>query len=139
MSAIHPEHLRAPQPLVLPRWTLYVVYGLHALFGLLIVASGSIGAIEVGAREYGLAVSSAALLCLIASAWFQKLPILECVFGGLLFALMSTYIVSALAPIFTGDVDAGRRAVIVLLASVIPILRSVSLGNGIIRRWALRG
>lgn len=132
-----------PEPLMLPRWTLYIVYGLYVLFGLGLAYGGSselspdyhslVGALG----PYGTSIAIIATLCVVA-ALSPKHPLIESVFSGFLCAVLSSYFVLTLDPLFTGDLDVATRVALLLIAGVIPAVRCISLGNIAIRKWARR-
>lgn len=131
-----------PEPLVIPRWTLYIVYGLFTLLGVLLavdtIPSDDLKTIDSALGPYGLAIAITGMLCFIA-AWIPAHPTFEAVFAGVLFALMTTYVASALTDLFAGDFDVAERTTIVGIAVGIPLFRCLTLWKLIIVRWAARG
>jgi len=55
-----------------------------------------------------------------------------------LFALLSAYIIAAVDRWFHGDLDRGALAIIVTIASLIPLFRWIVLGKQLVTYWANR-
>ncbi|MGL4998042.1 MAG: hypothetical protein ACRC5T_03665 [Cetobacterium sp.] len=85
-----------------------------------------------------MAIGVVSTLALVSAIFFRRCHWVEMLFAAALFALMSTYIVAAIEPLFMGDLDAVRRMSIVLLSSLLPLFRTIELGNNILGSRARR-
>lgn len=142
-------HAWMAEPLVMPRWMLYVIYVLFAVLGLVLVAgtNTAVGDSVDDYPPYGMAISITSTVALFASSirhrngitpdtvWYRFTECLACL---VLFALLSTYIAYTVGPWLAGDTDTGAIGIVVTIASLLPIFRWIVLGNGIIRYWAAR-
>ena len=142
-------HAWMADPLVMPRWMLYVIYTHFAILGIVLVVNTNTAAGDSidDYPPYGMSISIAAAVALFTSSvrhrtgitpdtvWFR---VAECVSCLVLFSLLSTYIAYTVGPWLAGDTDTGAIGVVVTIASILPLFRWIVLGNGIIRYWAAR-
>ena len=137
------------EPLVMPRWMLYVIYILFAILGMVLVVGTNAAAGDSvdDYPPYGFSISVSAMVALFTSSfrhragmspetiWYRFVECLSCL---TLFSLLSTYIAYTVGPWLAGDTDTGAIGIVVTIASILPLFRWIVLGNGIIRYWAAR-
>ena len=120
--------------MILPRSLVFLTYALHLLFGVGVVLSGSVGPHAPGSiihsmSDWGAAIVVAAASGIITMRFLRNVPLLEALASLVLFSLLSVYIVSAWGELLGGDPDALRRAALILLASCLPLFRTMELVN----------
>jgi len=137
------------EPLVLPRWMLYALYLLFVTLGIILAMAGTADIPDSPEefQPYGIAITVSAGIALVASAVRHRAGIdpstvwwraVESFADLCLFALLSAYIIAAVDRWFHGDLDRGALAIIVTIASLIPLFRWIVLGKQLVTYWANR-
>lgn len=113
---------------------MFFTYALHLLFGVGVVLSGSVGPHAPGSiihslSDWGAAIVVAAASGIITMRLVRNVPLLEALASLTLFSLLSVYIVASWGDLFGGDPDALRRSALILLASSLPLFRTMELVN----------
>lgn len=129
----------ARMPVYLPRWALYVLYGLFTLLGAVLAIIGS-PSIDLSTPKgyiepYGIAISAVSLYSLVAAALPHRiLP--ELIGAVLLFSLLTVFVVSTVGPTLQGDLTRAVGGILVLIASFLPLVRMAVLFRLLLARLA---